>query len=143
MQKTKLGMSVTLLAALICLSPFVGGYVVMFGLALYILLAEKDEWLKKTAVKVLAVVFLFGAANVVLDLVPSVINVIDSIFSIFNRSFQIRFVTRLIYAVENILSFLRTILLIAMSLMALVQKAPEFKPVEDLVEKHTEFSEED
>ena len=91
----------------------------------------------------LAVVFLFGAANVVLDLVPSVINVIDSIFSIFNRSFEIRFVTRLIYAVENILSFLRTILLIAMSLMALVQKAPEFKPVEDLVEKHTEFSEED
>lgn len=143
MQKTKLGMSANLLAALVCLSPLVGGYVVMFGLALYILLAEKDEWLKKTAVKVLAVVFLFGAANVVLGLIPDVISVIDSIFGIFNRSFEIRFVNRLIYAVENILSFLRTILLIAMSLMALGQKAPEFKPVEDLVEKHTEFSDED
>ena len=143
MQKTKLGMSVNLLAALVCLSPLVGGYVVMFGLALYILLAEKDEWLKKTAVKVLAVVFLFGAANVVLGLIPDVISVIDSIFGIFNRSFEIRFVNRLIYAVENILSFLRTILLIAMSLMALGQKAPEFKPVEDMVEKHTEFSDED
>ena len=143
MQKTKLGMSVNLLAALVCLSPLVGGYVVLFGLALYILLAEKDEWLKKTAVKVLAVVFLFGAANAVLNLVPGVISVIDSIFNLFNRFFEIRFVTRLIYAVENILSFLRSILLIAMSLMALVQKGPEFKPVDDLVEKYTEFSDED
>ena len=143
MQKTKLGMSVNLLAALVCLSPLVGGYVVLFGLALYILLAEKDEWLKKTAVKVLAVVFLFGAANVVLDLVPSVISVIDSIFNLFRRTFEIDFVSNLIYAVKSILSFLRTILLIAMSLMALVQKAPEFIPVEKLVEKHTEFSDED
>ena len=141
MQKTKLGISVNLLATLVCLSPLVGGYVVMFGLALYILLAEKNKWLKKTVVKVLAVVFLFGAANAVLNLVPGLISVIDSIFNVFNKTFEIRVITRLIYAVENILSLLRNVLLIAMSLMALVQM--KIKPVEDLVEKYTDFSDED
>lgn len=137
MQKTKLGISANLLAAIICLSPLVGGYVVLFGLALYVLLAEKNEWLKKTTVKVLVVVFVFGALNAALDLIPNVISVIDSVFSIFRGSFRIDFVTNLIYAVENILSFFRKILLLAMCVMALSQKAPEFGPVDDLVKKHT------
>ena len=137
MKKTKLGISANLLAAILCLSPFVGGYTVMFGLALYVLLAEKDEWLKKTAVKTLVIVFIFGAIDVALDLIPGAISVISSIFELFNRPFHMNFVTNLVYTVENILSFFRNILLIAMSVMALAKNAPEFGPVDDMVKKHT------
>ncbi len=143
MQKTKLGMSVNLLAAIICLSPLAGGYVVLFGLALYVLLAEKDEWLKKTVVKVLVVTFLYSAAVAVLGLIPNLVSVINALFNVFNRHFGIELVTDLINVVESVLYFFRNILLVAMSLMALSQKAPEFKPVEDMVEKHTDLSDED
>lgn len=138
MQKTKLGISVNLLAAIICLAPLTGGYVFLLGLVLYVLLAEKNEWLKKTAIKVLAVTFVFGVTNALLELVPGVISVIDSLFSIFRGSFRIEFVSNLIYAVEGVVSLFRRILLIAMSLMALSKTAPEFGPVDRLVRKHTE-----
>lgn len=137
MKKTKLGISANLLAALVCLSPLVGGYTVLFGLALYVLLAEKNEWLKKTTVKILVIVFIFGALDVALDLIPNAISTINSIFLIFNRNFHIDIVVNLVDAVESVLSFFRRILLIAMSVMALTQSAPEFGPVDDMVEKHT------
>ena len=101
------------------------------------LLAEKDEWLKKTAVKTLVIVFIFGAIDAALDLIPGAISVISSIFELFNRPFHMNFVTNLVYTVENILSFFRNILLIAMSVMALAKNAPEFGPVDDMVKKHT------
>ena len=78
MEKTKLGISVKLLAAIICLSPLFGASVVFFGLVLYVLLMEKNEWLKKMTIRTLVIVFVCAAASTVLDFVPSIISVMNS-----------------------------------------------------------------
>lgn len=138
MNKTKLGISVNLLAAIVCLAPFVGGYVVFFGLALYILLAEADEWLKKSVVKAMAVVFLFGIVSVALDIVPGIINTLDSVVYIFGGNFNIAIVNKIFNALDSILNIARVFLLCAMSFMCLKHENVEVKQLDDFAEKHME-----
>lgn len=76
MQKTKLGISVGLMGAglyffgLISLIP-------AFLLAAYVLLREDNEWLKKTAVKMLVIVLAFGALNAGVGLIQDIFRVMD------------------------------------------------------------------
>lgn len=48
---------------------------------------EENEWLKKTALQVLGVTFIFGFASIALDVIPSVLNVLDDLISIFGSNF--------------------------------------------------------
>ena len=136
-------MSVNLLSAIICLAPLTGGYVFLLGLVLYVLLMEKDEWLRKSAIKTLVVTFVFGVVSALINFVPNVIDVFDSIFRIFDKNFYIPYLQSILNVLSNIVYVLRVLILLAMSLMAFSQKSPEFKPVDDLMEKHVDLSEED
>ena len=77
MQKTKLGLSVGLVgAALYFLGLF--SFIPAFLLAAYVLLLEENQWLKKAAVKMVAVLigfFLLGLAIDFVDEIFAVINV--------------------------------------------------------------------
>jgi hypothetical protein len=143
MEKTKLGISVKLLAAIICLSPLFGGSVVFFGLVLYVLLMEKNEWLKKMTIRTLVIVFVCAAASTVLDFVPSIISVMNSIVGIFRGNFHIPFVSDLFYAADHIVSVARTIVLLVMSLKCFTEDNVEIKQLEDFVAKHVDLSSED
>ena len=54
MQKTKLGISVGLLGAAIYFTGLFSGYLVAVLLAGYVLMFEENEWLRKNAVKAVA-----------------------------------------------------------------------------------------
>lgn len=84
MQKTKLGVSVAVLGAAMYFTGLFSGYIVAVVLAGYILLMEENEWLKKTAVKAVALMIAFSLLSTLLGLIPGVINFIDSIFIILN-----------------------------------------------------------
>ena len=60
MQKTRLGISVGMLGATIYLSGLFGGYVAILLLAGYSLLFEENIWLKKSAVKAVALLLFFS-----------------------------------------------------------------------------------
>ena len=60
MQKTRLGISAALLGAVVCFSGLFSGYLLVFLLTAYILLMEENVWLKKTAVKTVAVLMVFS-----------------------------------------------------------------------------------
>lgn len=60
MEKTKLGLSTTVMGAICCLMAIFGGYTVVILLTGYILLCEKDRWLRGFAVGVLAVCLTFS-----------------------------------------------------------------------------------
>ena len=138
MNKTKLGISVNLLAAITCLAPLTGGYVFFLGLVLYVVLAEKDEWLKKTALKALIVTFIFGAFSVAMDFVPNIISALNNVVSIFGGHFEIAYVGRIFNAADYIANVVRAILLFAMALLALKHEDLEVKQLDDFCEKHTE-----
>lgn len=60
MEKTKLGLSVTLMGALCCLMGIFGGYTVIILLTGYILICEKNRWLRSFSVSVLCICLVFS-----------------------------------------------------------------------------------
>ena len=135
MQKTKLGISAALLGAVICFSGLFSGYLLVFLLTAYVLLMEDNIWLKKTAVKTIAVLIVFSLLSAVLGLIPDLINVIDDIFNIFSGSFSIRFLTNIVYALRSILEFLETLLLLGLGFKALNQGTIKIPMIDKLVDK--------
>lgn len=53
MEKTKLGLSTAVMGAICCLMAIFGGYTVVILLTGYILLCEKDRWLRTFSVSIL------------------------------------------------------------------------------------------
>lgn len=135
MQKTKLGISAALLGAVVCFSGLFSGYLLVFLLTAYILLMEENVWLKKTAVKTVAVLMVFSLLSAVLGLLPDLISVISSIFNIFNGSFSIRILSSIISAARSILGFLETLLLLGLGFKALNQGTIKIPMIDKLVDK--------
>ncbi len=135
MQKTRLGISAALLGAVVCFSGLFSGYLLVFLLTAYILLMEENVWLKKTAVKTVAVLMVFSLLSAVLGLIPDLISVISSIFNIFNGSFSIRILSSIISAARSVLGFLETLLLLGLGFKALNQGTIKIPMIDKLVDK--------
>lgn len=135
MQKTKLGVSVAVLGAAVYFLGFFSGYVAIVILAGYILLMEENSWLKKAAVKSVALLIVFSLLSAVLGLIPDVIGFIDSIFTIFGGSFHISFLTNIIYMLRDGLSLVEKVLFLLLGLKALNQGTIKVPGVDKLIDK--------
>ena len=124
-----------MLGAVVCFSGLFSGYLLVFLLTAYILLMEENVWLKKTAVKTVAVLMVFSLLNAVLGLIPDLISVISSIFNIFNGSFSIRILSSIISAARSVLGFLETLLLLGLGFKALNQGTIKIPMIDKLVDK--------
>ena len=137
MQKTKLGISVGLLGAAICFLGLFGGYIALIIAAGYVLLVETNEWLRKTAVKVSAIVFMFSILSVLVGLIPDAIGLISSFLNIFGGSFHISFISTIIAFVNTALSVIEKVILLWFGFKALTQGTISMAPFDGIVEKHT------
>lgn len=135
MQKTKLGVTVALLGAALYFSGLFSGYIITIVLAGYVLLMEENLWLKKAAVKTVALMMVFSIISAVLGLVPGMVNFIDDVFNIFNGSFSIRFVTNIITMLRSGLNLIETVLFLLLGLKALNQGTIPVPGVDKLVDK--------
>ena len=89
MQKTKLGISASLIAAGIY---FLGAinFLPAFILAGYVLLFEGDSWLKKAAVKMTMVVIIFGILSVMVGMMQDVFSILNLTFgAIINKTIRV------------------------------------------------------
>ncbi len=121
MTKTKLGITVGLMGAVVALSPVVFGFTVMALAAGYVLIAEENAWLKRLAVKVVVIVLAFGLLTEVLDLLPNLISVFNSFASAVGLSFSLSFVTNIMSGFIKICNLVKTVLLVIMGVLALKQ----------------------
>lgn len=135
MQKTKLGVTVALLGASIYFISLFGGYIPVIILGGYVLLMEENIWLKKTAVKSVAVLIMFALFSALLGLIPGVINFVDDIFNIFGGYFTIGVVNAIVNMLTSALSLLRTLLIILLGLKALNQGDISVPGIDKLVNK--------
>lgn len=78
MQKSKLGISVGLLGALLYIMGLINtlGLIVMVG---YVLLAEEDLWLKKTGVKALMISLGFSLLSILISSGDDVFGILNTI----------------------------------------------------------------
>lgn len=141
MQKTKLGISVGLLGAALYFLGLFSGYLATILVAGYVLLCENDEWLKKTAVKSVAVLMVFSFVSAVITLIPNAINFVDSVFSVFGGDFHIYFVTNVINVITTALSILQKLLLLGLGLLAFKQETIPVPVIDGLINKYFNNSE--
>ena len=136
MQKTKIGVSVGLLGAAIYFMGLFSGYLTVVLLIGYVLLFEENEWLRKSAVKAVALMVVFSLAAAVMNLIPNVIGVLDSLASIFGGSFHIGFLSSLVYAVTEALDILEKLLFMGLGVRALTQGTIAVPVVDGLINKY-------
>jgi len=136
MQKTRLGISVGLLGAGVCFLGLVGGYLVTAILAGYILLFEENEWLKKNSVKVISFMILVSFANVVLNLIPNIINVINNFVGIFGGNFSLVILIQIVATLTSMLDVVEKLVLISLGIKAVNQGTVAIPIVDSLVKKY-------
>ncbi|MBE5947903.1 MAG: hypothetical protein E7261_02620 [Lachnospiraceae bacterium] len=134
--KAKLGISVGLLGAATYLMALFGGYTPLLLLVGYILIIEENIWLKKAAIKAVALYMFFALISSVIGLIPSLVYLIDDLMNIFEESFTLYPVTRTITFLQSVISLARTVLLLGLGITALNQGTIKFPFVDKLIDKH-------
>lgn len=136
MQKTKLGISVGLLCAAVYFTGLFSGYIIPVILAGYVLLFEDNEWLKRNAVKAVALMSFFSLLAVLFNLVPDAISFMGNIAAAFGGNFGINLLTRLVAAIVDIIDIVEKVLFIGLGFKALDQGSISVPVVDTLINKY-------
>jgi len=134
--KTKLGISVGLVGAAVYFSGLFGGYTVLTLFVGYILLAESNPWLRKTAVKAFAICVIFSLLNVLIGFIPTGLDMIGSLLGLFDVHPNMSVVYNLFNLVYSILDVIRTVLLLILGVLAFNQSTIPLGPLDNLIHKH-------
>ena len=117
--KTRLGISTRAMAALVCFLGLFGGYISTLLVVGYVMLAESDEFLKKTALKTLADMVAFSLLGVVIGYIPDAVELISRIVGLFGGAFTLTFLNKLVSLISFVLGVLESVILLVMGLKAL------------------------
>ncbi len=137
MQKTKLGISVGLLGAIIYFaSAFGGGYLVALLLCGYVLLFEDNPWLRKTSVKAVLLLIIFSLISVVLGLIPDIWQTITNLLTAFNKYPSSTFMSGINSAISSAITIIKSVLFIILGLKALNQGAIKLLIIDKIIDKY-------
>lgn len=143
--KTKFGVGVGLMAALVYLLTLFGGWtgMVVVFVAGWLLYKESDEFLRVSVVKAFLVAVTFSVLGVLLGLVfNDLIGIIDDIMRIFGAEKVLSatdFGMKLdeIYAfISRILDIVRTVVILLLASMALNKKTMALPVIDRMIAKH-------
>ena len=136
MEKTKLGISVGLMGALLYALGLFGGYFLTVAAVVYVLWREESVWLKQTAVKALALTFLFPVISLAIGVIPDLVGLVQSVMNLFDEFFSMEVVLEIEAILRSILNILEYVVFILLGVMALGKKTIRVPLVDSLVEKH-------
>ena len=136
--KTKLGISVELFGAALYFMGLISTIplVLMAG---YVLLFEKDEWLKKTAVKAVGIVIIFAILSAAIGLLGGASSLITDLISLVSFSkliISFGWLSRILSICRTVLSLAQSLLLLLLGLSALKQKDVKLGSVDNVITKH-------
>ena len=136
MKKSRLGISVGLLGAILCFSGIFWNYTVMILIAGYILIVEDNAWLKRTAVKVMVLMTFFSILYIGIGLLPDTIELIGRFVGLFGGTFTLAFLSNLVYFIQAVLSFIKVIVFMIFGWKALNQGTVVVPIVEKFISEH-------
>ena len=135
MKKTNLGIPEGLMALIICLLCYYGGYVVTALVIGYVIFKEESEFLKKLALKVLVLLLTFSLLSTLINLIPDVINLTYSVIHIFAPNFYISFIDRIFNFIYNVIYFVKTLVFLALAFYSLQGKEFTVPVLEEKLDK--------
>ena len=136
MEKTKLGISVGMLGAVVYFSAALLGYISLFIVGGYILLVEKTEWLKKCVIKAVVLMLLYSLLSTVIGIIPQILTLgseealLGSYYLYMAGAYQIVSVALVV------LNLVRIGLFIALGVKALSEKTIVIPIVDRLIDKY-------
>lgn len=137
MQKTKLGISVGLLGAIIYFaSAFGGGFLVALLLCGYVLLVEDNPWLRKTSVKAVLLLIMFSLVSVILGLIPDIWETITNLLMAFNKYPSSTFISGINSTISSAITIVKSVLFVILGLKALNQGSIKLPVIDKLIDKY-------
>jgi hypothetical protein len=132
MQKTKLGLSVGLVgAALYFLGLF--SFASAFLLAGYVLLMEENEWLKKTAVKMVTILVAFYLVGLGISYIEEIIQFINNFIGLVKgRPISVPY--EFFYLLDNILWLAKILIMVLLGFKAMKSETLKLGPVDKVVD---------
>ena len=118
MEKTKIGITVGLMGGALY---FIGmmGLTPLVIAAAYVFLKEENAWLKRTAVKAVAVVLFFAILSNLVSLLGDSSSILDHIARLFDGSIDLATLNRIVSLLHRIVSFISTACLLLLGFSAL------------------------
>lgn len=132
MEKTRLGLRVSVVGAATYLVFLFGGYAPGLLLAGYILLCETNTRLKTAALTATAATVAVSAVNALVGLIPGSYSILDSLVSIFGANMRSHFLNNLANFFYNVLSVAKTVVFGWLALREALDKPVSLKPIEKL-----------
>ena len=134
MEKTRIGISVGLFAALLYLMGILNllGLVIMAG---YVLFFENSDFLRKAAVRALVIYVVFSLISVAFGMIDNVFGILNVMIG-WIASVHLHFPLNLDQIVLYVAGILKNLLLIVLAALALGQKTVPLGPLDSWLSKH-------
>lgn len=136
MEKTKLGISVGFMGAIVFLTALGGGMTPLLLLAGYVFLKEENVWLKKNTVKAIAVLLVYYIAYYALGLIPDVLGLILDTIGLVGVNVSLSFINNLIYILRDAVNLVKTVILLLSGLAAFNMGTIKVSFIDNLIDKH-------
>ena len=134
MEKTKLGLSIPLFAAIAVLLAMFGGYTAAVLVVGYVLIFEADSSLKRTVVTALVVMLACSILNFLIGLIPGLVGLVQSFLSIFKIYFSMEFFYNVEAFFSNIISLGKSVILALLAVTAFIGKPVELPIVKKYID---------
>ena len=134
MEKTKLGISVGMLGAVVYFSAALFGYLALLVVGGYILFVEKTEWLKKCVIKAVVLMLLYSLITTVIGLIPQLISLSGGEETLFGSYYlYLAGAYQIISVVLVVLNFVRIGFFIALGIKALSEKTINIPLIDNFI----------
>lgn len=134
MQKTKLGVSIGLVGAALYFLAAIN-IIPAFLLAAYVLLYEENEWLKKSAIKMMIVTVVFGLLFVGVGLIQDVFGVLNYVINWVHTT-NITVPLNLDRILQYVITFFQDFILVIMGFKALSMGTVKSEFIDKTIDKH-------
>ena len=134
MEKTKLGISVGMLGAVVYFSAALFGYLALLVVGGYILFVEKKEWLKKCVIKAVVLMLLYSLITTVIGLIPQLISLSGGEETLFGSYYlYLAGAYQIVSVVLVVLNFVRIGFFIALGIKALSEKTINIPLIDNFI----------
>ncbi len=140
--KTKLGISTGLFAAILYgFGLFCGMNLVTFVALAYVLWKEEDKWLRKVAVRVTVLIFLFPLLSLLMGVIPDLIHLFESCLAVFDVYLDTTIITKIVNVYDIILGISKYVIFVLLAIFAFFRKPARVPVIDAIVDKEDKVEE--
>ena len=136
MQKSKLGVSVGLVGAVLFFCGIFDSLMLLIIITGYVLLVEENAWLKRTSVKAVVLFMCFSVLSFLIGLLPDIVSAVGSVANIWGSSFSVPIISKIVNALKSILNIVKYVLFLILGFKALNQRTLIIPFIDSIVSKY-------